>query len=267
MFSLDGKVAIVTGAAGGIGARTAEVLAEAGAKVAVADLNAEGAHAQAARITAAGGDAIGLGFDLGSESSVAALVSAVVAHFGRLDVLHNNAAATHLAALADKPVLEADADVWDDTFRINVRGTMLATKYAVPHLVTAGGGSVINTASGAGLSGDLGHPAYGASKAAITNLTLYAATQFGKDNVRVNAICPGLVVTGTSKSEHAASLQEVMLAHHLTPRVGRPDDIAYTVAFLASDEAAFITGQVISVDGGLLSHVPYYADFRARGAT
>jgi NAD(P)-dependent dehydrogenase (short-subunit alcohol dehydrogenase family) len=264
MDRLRGKVAIVTGAASGIGAATAEVLAEEGARVVVADLNEDGAHQQAERLVAAGHDVTAARFDLGDEQSIAALVSHTLDAFGSLDVLHNNAAATHLAATRDLPIAAADPAVWDETMRINVRGTMLATKLAAPHLIAGGGGSIINTASGSGLTGDLSNPAYGASKAAIISLTQYAATQYGKQGLRVNAIAPGLIVTpATAESGHSQRLGDIMLRNTLLPRLGAPRDVAYLVLFLASDESGFVTGQILGVDGGMHAHAAYYSDFMA----
>jgi NAD(P)-dependent dehydrogenase (short-subunit alcohol dehydrogenase family) len=267
MGRIDGKVAVVTGAASGIGAATAEVLAREGAKVVVADLNADGARSHAERISADGHEAVGIAFDLGDPASIEELIGSVVSRFGRIDVLHNNAAATHLAATRDSPILQADPEVWDDTLRINVRGTALMIKAVVPHMIERGGGSIINTSSGAGAAGDLSHTAYGASKAAINAITLYAATQFGKQGVRVNAIAPGLIETSaTATSGHTGPLRDIMLANHLTPRLGTPIDIANAVLFLASDESSFVTGQIMGVDGGVLSHAPYYSEFMAQSS-
>jgi len=198
------------------------------------------------------------------------MIATTVAAFGGIDIVFDNAAATHLAGERDQLIADADTGVWDDTMRINVRGTMLVTKYAVPHMLARGGGSIINTSSGAGQTGDLGHPAYGASKAAIDRLTSYPATEFGKQGVRCNAIAPGLIVTATSEKTYAGGpMRDMMLRHHLTPRLGRPDDIAQAVLFLASDRSGFITGQVINVDGGQFAHAPYVADvaeMRAKAA-
>ncbi len=267
MGRVAGKVAIVSGAASGIGAATAAVLAAEGARVVVADIDAAGAERQAALIASRGHEAVAIAFDLGDETSIASLIEQAVATFGGLDIVHNNAAATTLAATRDGLISAADPSVWDETMRINTRGTMLATKLAVPHMIARGGGSIINMSSGASLAGDLGHPAYAASKAAINAITMYAATEFGKLGVRVNAIAPGLIVTeATLESGHAEALFDVMLANHLTPRLGQPLDIANAVLFLASDESTFITGQVICVDGGVLSHMPYYSEMRAMDA-
>ena len=260
MSRLDGKIAIITGAAAGIGRATAERVAAEGARTVVADLNAEGAQEVAAKIAAAGGEATAVQADLGDTGSVRAMIEAAVTAYGGLDILHNNAAATRLAATRDLPVSAADPDVWDETMRVNLRGTMVAIQAAVPHMIARGGGSIINTASGSGLTGDLRNPAYGASKAALINLTRYVATEFGKQGVRCNAISPGFIRIGEKPGREVVNA--TMLRHMLTPRLGRPEDIAALVVFLASDESAFITGQNICADGGMLAHQPFVADFR-----
>ncbi len=258
MGRLDGKIAIITGAASGIGQATARRVAAEGARTVVADLNGDGAGEVAAKIAAAGGEATAVQADLGEVDSVRAMVQAAVSAYGGLDILHNNAAATQLAATRDLPVSAADPDVWDATMRINLRGAMVAIQAAVPHMIARGGGSVINTASGAGLTGDLRNPAYGASKAALISLTRYAATEFGKQGIRCNAISPGFIEIGSKPGREA--VHATMLRHALTPRLGCPEDIAALVVFLASDESAFITGQNICVDGGMLAHQPFVAD-------
>ncbi|MFF0043027.1 SDR family NAD(P)-dependent oxidoreductase [Streptomyces mirabilis] len=262
MGRLDDKIAVVTGAASGIGAATARRLAAEGAHTVVADLNSDGAKAVTEEIRAAGGSATAVTVDLGDVDSVRAMVAVAVETYGGLDVLHNNAAATHLAARQDLAVVDADPAVWDDTMRINLRGTMVAIQAAVPHMIARGGGSIINTSSGSGLAGDLCNPAYGASKAALINLTQYVATQYGKQGVRCNAISPGFIVTPASSGSAHGAIREAMLRHHLTPRLGRSEDVASAVVFLASDESSFITGHTLRVDGGLLSHQPYVADLR-----
>jgi NAD(P)-dependent dehydrogenase (short-subunit alcohol dehydrogenase family) len=262
MKRLDGKIAIITGAASGIGKATALRVAAEGASTVVADLDAAGAKQVAEAISVAGGEATAVQADLGEVDSVRAMVEAAVSAYGGLDILHNNAAATRLAATQDLPVSAADPAVWDETMRVNLRGAMVAIQAAVPHMIARGGGSVINTASGAGLTGDLRNPAYGASKAALVSLTRYVATEFGNQGVRCNAISPGFIVIPEKAVTGREAVEATMLRHHLTPRLGRPEDIAALVVFLASDESAFITGQNICVDGGLLAHAPYVADFR-----
>jgi NAD(P)-dependent dehydrogenase (short-subunit alcohol dehydrogenase family) len=186
---------------------------------------------------------------------------------GGLDILHNNAADTRLSGTRDMPVERVDTAVWDDILRINLRGAMVASRAAIPHLRQRGGGVILNTSSNASLAGALSHSAYSASKAAINSLTQSIATQHGKESIRCNAISPGLIVTPATQDSYAASgVGEIMLRHQLSPRLGRPEDIAAAVAFLASDEAAFITGQVLCVDGGSLAHQPYVADLRERNA-
>jgi NAD(P)-dependent dehydrogenase (short-subunit alcohol dehydrogenase family) len=264
---VQGKVALVTGAGGGIGAACARALAREGAAVALADIDLAAAQRQADAIVAEGGVAIAIQVDMGDEASVIAMVEATVQRLGGLDILHNNAADTRLSATRDMPVEKVDTEVWDTILRVNLRGTMVASRAAIPHLRKRGG-AIVNTSSGAALSGGLSHSAYSASKAAINSLTQSLATQHGKEGIRCNAIAPGLIITPATQDSYAKSeVGEVMLRHHLTPRLGKPEDVAAAVVFLSSDEAAFITGQVICVDGGLHAHQPYVADFMARGGT
>lgn len=264
---LQGMVAIVTGSASGIGRACAIALGLEGASVVVADLHADEAVRVADHIVAQGGRAHGARVDLGDAESVQALVQETVDRFGGLDILHNNAAATHLAATRDLNVGDTDPEVWDATMRINLKGTMLATKFALPHLVAGGGGSIVNTSSGASFAGDLGHTAYAVSKAAINALTLNTAAQYGKAGVRCNAIAPGLIVTPASADNYAGPNGDMMLRHLLTSRLGAPSDIAAMLVFLCSPDAEFITGQIISVDGGARSHQPHLADIQALKAT
>jgi len=227
----------------------------------VADINLEGAQQRVASIQAEGGQAAAVRLDLGDEASVAAMIEFTIATFGGLDVLHNNAADTRLSSTRDAPLESLDLAVWDDIFRINLRGTMLATKLALPHLRARGGGSIVMTSSGAGNAGALSHTAYGVSKAALNMLVQYVATQHGKQGIRCNAIAPGLIVTPATAANYASSgIGDIMLAHHLTPRLGTPADIAEMVLFLASDASAFVTGQVLNVDGGMFAHAPYTAE-------
>ncbi|WP_233810489.1 SDR family oxidoreductase [Paraburkholderia sp. HP33-1] len=261
------KIAIVTGAASGIGAACAVKLAHEGALLVVADLNFAGAQEQVRRINESGGHAVAAQVDIGDEKSIDALFDLTRNTWGGLDILHNNAAATSLSSTVDAAVEAVDVSVWDDTMRINLRGTMLASRRAIPLMRARGGGSIINTSSGAAQAGALGYSAYGVCKAGIEALTRYIAAQHGKEGIRCNAIAPGLIVTPVTQAYYAGQIGEMMLSHHLTPRLGQPEDIAHAVVYLASDEAAFVTGQVFNVDGGLLSHQPYYADeIRARSA-
>jgi NAD(P)-dependent dehydrogenase (short-subunit alcohol dehydrogenase family) len=263
---LEGQAGIVTGAASGIGRECGIALAREGASVVVADLDVDGAQHVADHIDGQGGRAFAVRVDLGDHGSVESLVHEAVDLLGHLDIVHNNAAATHLAATRDLNVADMDPEVWEATMRINLTGTMLMTKFALPHLIAAGGGSIVNTSSGASLGGDLGHTAYAVSKAAINALTRYTAAQYGKAGIRCNAIAPGLIVTPASADNYAGPNGEMMLRHQLTPRLGLPADIASMLVYLCSPEAGFVTGQIFSVDGGAGSHLPHLADIRSHGA-
>jgi NAD(P)-dependent dehydrogenase (short-subunit alcohol dehydrogenase family) len=254
---LNGRVALVTGGAGGIGSATARALAARGARVVVADIDEDSARAVADSITAAGGTAVGMACDIGSPDSVAAVTERIGAEVGGIDVLHNNAAATALARHDDRDVLATSVEVWDETMRVNLRGTMLLTRAVLPHMLEQGRGSIINMSSVSGLQGGLAQTAYGVSKAAIIALTQATATQYSSRGVRCNAIAPGLIVT---PGNSGGSFGAMMARHHLTPRLGLPDDIAETVCWLASDATAFVTGTVIRVDGGFTAHSPAVAD-------
>jgi NAD(P)-dependent dehydrogenase (short-subunit alcohol dehydrogenase family) len=256
MDRLSGKVAIVTGGGGGIGGATAQALAREGAAVLVVDVNEAAAASVAERIQATGGESAAFRADLSEEQEVVAAVGAAKQRFGRLDVLHNNAALTDSEFLsADTAVTDLSVEVWDRTLAVNLRSQMLMCKHAVPIMVEGGGGSIINMSSGASLKGDRTRTAYGVSKAGVNALTMYVATSHGKKGIRANTILPGLIITDAVR----AHLKESMLASLgkavLTPSVGQPDDIADVVVFLASDESRYITGQMIAVDGGMSAHV------------
>lgn len=254
---LEGKVAIITGGGGGIGSAVARRFVAEGAKVAVADLFADAAKAAAEPL---GDAAIAIQFDAADPASVEAMVEATVARFGRLDILHNNAAMTDpVKSPQDTDAVTIPIALWDEIIDINLRGYLLGCRYAIPHMIASGGGSIINTASNSGSAGDLARIAYGASKGAIITMTKYVATQHGKQNIRCNSIAPGVVLT-EALSKTVPGLADIIKRHILTPEFGVPDDIAALVAFLASDESRYITGENISISGGGLSHQPHYAD-------
>ncbi|MBJ22636.1 MAG: SDR family oxidoreductase [bacterium] len=261
--SLEDRVAIVTGAASGIGRVTALALAEAGASVLLADLNGEGAETAAKEMAARGLRARGFAADVGDEKSIEEMVEAAVSIFGGLDILHNNAADSDPALQSrDLGVGELETEVWDRTQRINLRGPMLGCKHAIPRMLERGGGAIINTSSASGLTGDSARTAYAASKAGLQSLTLSVATQYGKQGIRCNAIAPGVILTPALEANVSAEQVAVYLSNTLTPRLGVPEDIAAAVVFLASDAASFITGQILSVDGGLLAHHPTVSEIR-----
>ena len=261
MYSLDGKVALVTGAAGGLGAATARLLAEAGATVVIADINRTGAEEVATEINAAGGAAFGHCVDVSEEDDVRRLMDEIGQSFGQLDVLDNNAALVG-AGNQDLDVATMDVAVWDRMFAINVRGPMLMTKHALPLMIQGGGGSIINIASSAAGWGDARSTAYGTSKAAIVGFTRYVAMQYLHDNVRCNAISPGMIGSETAKEIWDQSgLTETVAVRLL--RFGEPLDIARGVLFLASEQSDFMTGQLLKVDGGFSAGSPIYPERRA----
>jgi NAD(P)-dependent dehydrogenase (short-subunit alcohol dehydrogenase family) len=259
--ALTDRVAIVFGSATGIGAACARTLAERGAAVILADIAVEAAERTAAQIAASGGQAVVTRCDVTAEADVAAAVALAETRFGRLDIVHNNAAAMQLVA-KDRPVADEDAGHWDLTMAVNLRGQMFGCKHAVPAMIRCGGGSIINTSSASALAGELNQTAYGVSKAGVAQLTRAVATQYGRKGVRCNAVLPGLVQVERQRTANTASAEfrESLARNHLTPYVGEPQDIANVVAFLASDESRFVTGHLFSVDGGLTVHQGTYAD-------
>lgn len=265
MKRLEGKVAIVSGAreVGAIGGATALRLAAEGAKVVVADTDLAGAESVVQAIAEQGGEAMALRLDLGDINSINGFFAAVVARFGSVDILHNNAAITNMEQMVgDMAIEHMDPDVWDRAFHINTRGTMLMIKTVLPIMFKGGGGSIINTSSGASLRGDFYAPAYAASKAAINCLGLYVATQYGSRNIRCNTVSPGLILTPNAKENNSAEQLQLIGSHALVPELGEPRDIAAAVAYLASDDARNVTGQVLVVDGGYISHMPHVAGNR-----
>ncbi len=256
MGRVDGKVAIVTGGAGGIGGATARALAREGASVVVVDIDGPGAARVAEAIQTAGGAAVGVEADLSEETQVVDAVRSSVTHFGRLDVVHNNAALTDSDFLArDTQVTDLSVEVWEKTMAVNLRSQMLACKHAIPEMVRTGGGSIINMSSGASLKGDRTRTAYGVSKAGVNTLTMYVATGHGRQGIRVNTIVPGLIITDAVRAHLTQSMLAGLERATLTPYLGEPDDIANLVVFLASEESRYITGQMIAIDGGMSTHV------------
>lgn len=256
---LDGKVAIITGGAVGIGAATAQLMAARGARVVIADIAFDAAQALAETLP----DALAIPLDLESEASTEAMVAETIRHFGRLDILHNN------AALLGPDIARQDGDIehmetalWDRTYAVNVRGTMVACRAALPHLRETRG-NIVNTVSNLALQGHIIQVAYSSSKAAIIQMTRSIAASHGIHGVRCNAVAPGMTMTPALRAAFPPPLREAVEAETLRDQLGEPDDIAQVVAFLASDAARNITGQLLVADGGCASHVPGIAQFRA----
>jgi NAD(P)-dependent dehydrogenase (short-subunit alcohol dehydrogenase family) len=256
LIRLEGRVAVVTGAASGIGATTAKLLAAAGATVCIADVNVDGAELVAKEIVADGGEAVGLPVDIGDETATIALVDAVREQFGRLDILDNNAALVGPFMARDIDLLDLDVEVWDRTFSVDARGTMLMVKHALPLMISSGGGSIINIAAGAATWGDARSTSYGSAKAAVASLTRYIAVQHLRDGIRCNALAPGVIYTQHNTATVSDALSIEVDARQL--RRGEPLDIARVVLFLASDMSSFMTGQLLRVDGGLSAGSPYF---------
>jgi len=241
LLSLHGRVALVTGAARGIGAATARAFAGAGARVALLDR-------EAAELEGVAADTGGMAHpaDVTDDAAVRRAVAAVVSRWGRLDVLVNNAGIVRDAALAD-----VKDDDWSATLDVNLRGTMLCTRAAVPHMKAAGFGRILSATSIVAQTGNYGQTAYVASKAGIIGLTRTWARELGPKGITANAVAPGFIDTGMVKSVPAKVMTE-LLARTPAGRMGRPDEVASVYLFLASELASFINGAVVGVDGGLL---------------
>jgi NAD(P)-dependent dehydrogenase (short-subunit alcohol dehydrogenase family) len=251
MRGLKDKTFLIAGGATGIGAATARRLADEGARVAIGDINIAGATATAEQISQSGGRAIAVEFDLADAQSVQDLVDRTIEEFGGIHGLHNVGADLSDHNLGrDTTILDTDMDVWLRTLDVNLLGYFRTIRAVLPHLLAEGGGSIVNTSSGAALGSDPQHVAYGASKAAVNHLTRHVAVNWGKHNIRSNGVMPGLVMGETQERQNDLQLQQAFLTFGKTTRLGKPNDLAAITTFLLSEEAEWITGQVWYIGGG-----------------
>ena len=249
MRGLTGKVVVVAGGATGIGAQTAERLGAEGCSVVVADLNEAGAKETANKVSAAGGNAIDVGFDISDEASVQALFNATTEAFGGVDLLFNVAADLSAQTIGrDTDVVSIDLAVWDRTMTVNLRGFVLTMRHAIPKMLERGGGAIVNTSSGASFVGETVRPAYAAAKAAINALTRHVANRWGPEGIRCNAIAPGYIYSHPERG--TTELGEMLKETNPLRRIGTSDDIASMAVYLLSDDASYVNGQIMSVDGG-----------------
>jgi meso-butanediol dehydrogenase/(S,S)-butanediol dehydrogenase/diacetyl reductase len=247
---LQDKAAIITGAASGIGRATAILFAKEGAKLVLADVSEEQLSEVAALIKQDGGKVIIKKTDMANEDEVEALISLTLDSYSYIDILCNNAGIVGDIAKID----EQDANVWHTVYGVNVVGAVFATKYVARHMQERRSGAIVNTSSVAGIRSGAGGNAYSASKAALINFTQTSACDLGGHNIRVNAVCPGLTETGMTKPvfdyARESGKEKKLGSRCELRRYGLPEEIAYAILFLASDEASYITGQALPVDGG-----------------
>ena len=251
MNSLDGKSAFVTGGASGIGQATALAYAERGARVLVADVDAEGAQETLRLIGLGGGKANFVSCDVGDAASVEAAVNRCVELYGRIDCAFNN------AGILGDMTLTADCseENFDRIMRVNLKGIWLSMKYEIPHMLRQGGGVIVNTASNAGMTGTPQLGVYSATKGGVVMLTRSAALEYARSNIRINCVCPGLISTPMVAQQAIDYPDAVANFTELEPigRMGRPEEIAEAVVWLSSDAASFVTGHPMAVDGGILA--------------
>jgi NAD(P)-dependent dehydrogenase (short-subunit alcohol dehydrogenase family) len=253
---VEGKVALVTGGASGIGRATALTFARERAKLVVADMNEEGGQQTVHMITENGGEAIFVRTDVTQATAVEALISKAVETYGRLDYAHNNAgiSGAGIAGMQRALTAEYPEERWHQVISVNLTGVWFCMKYEIPQMLYQGGGAIVNTASIAGLVGGAGSCAYVASKHGVVGLTKTAALEYAKQGIRVNCVCPGYIHTPmTARGLSDPERQAQIIARHPIGRLGTPEEIAEAVVWLCSDAASFVTGHTMTVDGGYVA--------------
>jgi len=245
---LRGKVAIVTGAASGIGRAVALRFAQEGAQVMVADIHDEGGHKTVSLIEERGGDLHFIHTDVSSGEQVRQMIDTTTRTFGKIDILVNNAA--HMDEREFKAAADTSEEEWDKTMNITLKGVFLCSKYAIPEMIKAGGGSIINMASVGGLVGFARYASYCSAKGGVLQLTRSLAIDYGIQRIRVNAICPGPIDTDSSPETQDEKLHQWQRDMTVLGRTATPDEVAHPAVFLASDESSFVTGASLVVDGG-----------------
>lgn len=253
------KIVIVTGAASGIGEATTRRIVSEGGIVVVADYAKEKANRLAEKLKTEKAEVYPVYFSAEDLDSCRALIDQTLEKYNRIDVLVNNVGGTDLKK--DQNIENVDISYFDAAFHLNLRCAIYLTQLVIPAMVRQKGGNIVNMASIGGISGDYRGTYYGAAKAALINLTRYTATQTGKHNIRCNAVAPGLVLTPAALANLPEDTRNIFVRHNALPYLGKPQDIASVVAFLASEDARYITGQTIIADGGLTIHNPTVADF------
>ena len=257
MNRLTDKVAIITGAASGIGRASAQRFAREGAAVVVADLNGDGANTVADDIVGKGGRALALTVDVAVEDQLKVMVETAIEHFGKLDILYNNACNTDsVMSKKDSDFFTFDAEVFHHRMQTNVLAGVLAARIAMPHFIERGSGCILFTSSSSSLKGEVAQFSYGATKAALNWYVQTLAATFGKQGIRCNGIVPGVIRTAGMEMWATDEMKEAFLDLHQCPRLGEPEDIAAMATFLASDEAVYTNGALFYVDGGLNSTTP-----------
>lgn len=249
---LENRVAIITGAASGVGRAAAMRFAEEGAKVLVADVNEEGGHKTTEQIKTAGGEAVFVRTDVSSAGDTEAMAKAAIKHWGTIDFLYNNAAATALCNEHDRPVHLLEEKVWDKMLAISLKSVFLCSKYCLPVMMEKRGGVILNMTSSCAIVTEPGFDSYTAAKGGVISLTKSMAGEYGKYGIRVNVISPGYTITEVQLGWYTTNPQAVAAANaaHALGRCGKPEEVAEMAVFLCSDRASFTTGAVIPVDGG-----------------